>query len=150
MSNLTSTGAKLYISTGLPASENQAGYEALTWIQIKGVTTIAPFGATISNIESKPLETGIVENDKGFRNYGEMSANTIVIPSDLGQIAALEASEGAKQFDEHSFKVEFAGGSARYSQGKVYDFTEDVGSADQTVNGTINIKLNKAITRVNV
>lgn len=152
MSKMTSTGLIFAVSTGLPATEDQAGYEALTFTPVGGVTGVAAFGAAAALVESNPLATGVTEKYKGFINYGSVAVDADYDDTDAGQAimeaAAEDYSTGGAGFDRHSFKVTYQTGAVRYFQGKVFSAPENPGSANSMVTRSMQVEIETAIVRV--
>jgi len=65
MTDKSNIGLTLYGVAGLPATNNTAGFEALTFVQLKGIQTIPVFGITHSNIDVPDTATGLTGGVKG-------------------------------------------------------------------------------------
>lgn len=152
MSKMTSTGCIVEVSAATPATFDETGFAALTYTPIKGITNVLPFGATAANVESTPLETGEVENYKGFINWGSAGFEGDLDPDDAGVQIMIDAVEdnstGGKAFDPHSFKVTYQTGAVRYLYGKVYSATENVGGANSMVTTSMGVNLDRRPVRV--
>lgn len=93
---------KLFIATGKPATFTKAGYEALTWVPVKGVVSIGTIGVTDAIIDVPDLESGFTIGVKGARTGTETAIALREIKGDAGQLAFKEACE---EFVEYSFKI---------------------------------------------
>lgn len=113
---LTNTGTKLYMSTALPATEDAAGYGALTWVEVKGVASVPRLGASATLVSQSDLADGIVRKAHGEVDYGGGSAQYRVITADAGQDALLAAFESKNTI---SFKILRSTGLIEYTQGIV-------------------------------
>lgn len=71
MVSSTSAGTKYAISAGLPATDDAAGYAALTYTTVKGVESIPAFGPQVAVNSFQPLD-GPQEKHKGPVNYGSL------------------------------------------------------------------------------
>lgn len=152
MAKMTSTGLILAVSAAAPATEDAAGYAALTYTTIGGITGVGAFGAAAAMVESNPLATGITEKYKGFVNYGSITVDSDYDPADAGQAILETAVEdigtGGAAYDRHSFKVTYQTGDVRYFQGKVFSVPENPGSTNTMVTRSIQVEIETKIIRV--
>ena len=148
MSKFTSTGCTIGLVASSPATEDEAGYAALSYVQIGETTNIPQFGPTVAVVESNPLESGIVEKFKGFINNGSTSVDFDVDPTDAGQILVGDGVTGADKDTRHSFKIEYSSGDIRYFQGKIFSNSETPGSANSMVSGTAQIEIETNVLKV--
>lgn len=74
-----------WISNSLPATENEAGYEALTWTQVKGIGMAGAPKFAHSLIDVPDLESGITRAVKGMKAGEDTDLNFRFIASDAGQ-----------------------------------------------------------------
>lgn len=151
MSKFTSTGITLSVAAAQPATEDEAGYAALSYTEILGVTNMPAFGATVNVVESRPLKTGVVEKYKGFINYGSVPVDFDIIEGDAGQALVTAGVTGAEKNTRHSFKLTYQVGAltaTRYFQGKFFSDPENPGSADSMVSGSANVEIETAIIKV--
>jgi len=94
--------SKLYIATGVPATFDKAGYEAMTWVQVKGIVSVGTIGVTDAIIDVPDLETGFTKGVKGARTGTDTPVAMREIKADPGQVAFKAACAA---FTEYSFKV---------------------------------------------
>lgn len=145
----TSTGLTLSVVADTPATEDQAGYEALSYIEVGEVVSVSEYGASQEVVNHQPLKTGITEKYKGFTNYGSVAVEMGRVASDAGQQALADGtSGGANDFSEHSFKFEYPSGDVDYFQGKIFGYTKNPGGANSIVSASTNIEINTKITEV--
>jgi hypothetical protein len=149
MAKQTSTGVLLAVVSGLPATEDQAGYEALSWQNIGEVIDLPEYGPTVQVVESNPLATGITEKRNGFINFGSLSLGLELDVEDAGQ-QILEAGVPTPpgQFVPHSFRVTFPDGTVEYYHGGIFSYTRAPGSANSMIGSTVQIEINSKIVRV--
>lgn len=149
---MTSTGATLEVSASLPATEDETGYDALTYTKIGGITNLGAFGASAAVVESNQLDNIITGKYKGQLNQGSMSIDSEYDPEDAGQAIMFTAVEdvttGGAAFDRHSFKLTYQTGDVRYFGGKVFTATENVGGVNAMVAGSLNVEIETVIVRV--
>ena len=148
MGKQTSTGLTVKLSASQPATPDASGYAALTYTEIGEVTNVPSFGPTVAVVESNPLKTGITEKFKGFINNGSTSVDFDVDTEDAGQILLSSGTIGANKDVRHSFVIEYADGSKRYFQGKIFSDSETPGSANSMLTGTAQIEIETEVLKV--
>lgn len=147
MGKITSTGIKFYIAVGKPATEDKAGYEALSWTEVAEVTDLPEYGPNVTVVESQPLATGITEKYPGFSDYGSIALGLDQDISDTGQIALQDSVQIAGKVKPHSYKVEFSNDKVDYWHGGTFSFTTNPGSANSMVSATAQVEINSAVLR---
>lgn len=145
MASLTAAGSALAISAGVPATQDQTGYAALTYTEIGGIDKIGGFGATFAEVPFKPLK-GPEETHKGSPNYGSLQPSMAANDADAGQTLMHTASDN--QTAQYAFKVTRSDGAVRYFQGRVFGMPETIDGADSIVMHTPTIKINTKPIRV--
>ena len=120
---VSGSGSKLYVSSSLPATHDQIGFEALTWVLVKEVSDIGEYGREYDSIEHAPIDTRIVETIKG--NYREGSLPLVIgsVPADPGQVIMLASSEIDTDV---AFKIDRNDGVIDYNIGKVFSYKPSV------------------------
>lgn len=124
----SNTGTTVHISTGIPETYDQAGYEStdIVFTKIGEIETLGPHGANRQIITFTDLETGTIRKMPGSKDYGNMEGTLGNIPLDAGQVIAKAAVEtnthksvmvtkpdGVKHYlDVIVYKFEYAEGSA--------------------------------------
>lgn len=118
MSN-TDIGTTIAIATGVPATFTEAGYEAMTWVNIVGLVSVGEMGDEHETVSVPDLTAGRIRTLKGAAT-GTAIVVTLRAPlsgeTATGQTnakAAATANGGA----EHSFKVTDASGNSDYVSG---------------------------------
>lgn len=146
MAVLTSTETILSVSAASPATFDAAGYAALTWTEVKEVTTIPAYGPTRQVVNHEPLATGVTEKYGGFINFGSVTVDGAYDSADAGQ--NLLRTNVASATDQLSIKIEYQDGSIDYVYGKVFTATKAAGSANSMVATSFQIEFNKPIVEV--
>lgn len=128
-------GSTLYASAALPATNDAAGFEALTWTLVNENTTLPTFGFTHALITADPLTTGITEKVKGMGVGQASDVACELVDADAGQgILRTAARDSAGNM---SFKVGFGSGTANalvagdeviYAQGITHSYREVEGN----------------------
>lgn len=150
MGKQTSTGIVIGCVQGSPASEDAAGYAALTYQTIGEVTNIPDFGATVAVVESNPLVTGITEKYPGFVNFGSVSIEADLDDEDAGQDLATNAvtPDDASFGEVFSFEITYASGAKRYWQARFFSATESPGSSNSMIGMTMNVEIVSKVIKV--
>lgn len=116
-------GKSMYYSTALPATNDAAGFEALTWVKVPGFQSGAQFGFDHADIDVPDLESGITGRLKGagtgaqstlaFRKTADAGQGTLKALADgiqtVGSIKIARGS-GANGALEEGDPVEYAQG----------------------------------------
>lgn len=144
----TTTGILVSIANALPATEDLAGYEGLTFVEIEEALTVPAFGANTDIVTYTPLKDGIVRKAKGAINYGSQSIVTVLDTEGAGQAIVIEASEGTTRRTARAIKLEYPAGEVRYYQVFVMSSEEDPGSDGEMIGFNINVEINSPILRV--
>ena len=109
----TMVGSELAISASLPATDDVAGYAALTYTPIGEVTDNGEMVANAQEITHETVKEGIVKKGKGSKNYGTRPVALALDLNDAGQIICEAA------FDDnapYSFRETWQSGVVVYYQ----------------------------------
>lgn len=148
MAKMTSTGVKLGVVSGLPASVDSTGFAALSFVDVGELVDLPAYGPTVSVIESNPLATGITEKYPGFTNFGSLALGLELDIEDAGQTLLEAGMQIGGVIKPHSFKVEYADGTIEYFHGGIFSYTRAAGSANSMVGSTVNVEINSEVIRV--
>ena len=128
------SGWKLYMCTTPQAADlDQTGFEALTWVQIKGVGNFGETGDKTNILTYDTWDTDVIQKAKGMTDAGSPQIEVERRPTDTGQVALRAAA--ATNFN-YAFKTEgndapneLVGSSPtiRYNRGLVSGPTEPNG-----------------------
>lgn len=136
----TSAGITLAISAALPATNDAAGFEALTDFETVGeIESIGEYGIVYNPITFTALGDRRVRKFKGSYDPGEPGIALAIDRDDTGQLLARTALADDA---DYSFKVTFQDGDIDYYQGKVMSFTTNPSSVDDILMGNMNIGIN--------
>lgn len=141
----TAAGSTLAICAALPATQDAAGFAALTFTDIGGIEKIGTFGANYAKVEFQPLKGG-KQKHKGSPDYGALQPSLALDDSDAGQALLRTASDD--QTGQYAFRVTLPDGAKRYSVGRVFGMPETVDGADSVIMGAPVIELNTKPVRV--
>lgn len=143
---INSAGSGLSVCLTLPATDNAAGYAALTFIEVGEITGIdGEIGRVYDEIEVNNLKQRRKEKRKGPFSEGAPSITTNYAPGDAGQIAMATALE---MDGNVSFEIELSDGTKKYAQGIVLSAPFNIGNVSSITSGTYNIALNTGIVTV--
>lgn len=141
----TAAGSTLAISAGVPATQDAAGYAALTYTEIGGIEKIGTYGATFAKVEFQPLK-GPKQKHKGAPDYGALQPSLAIDDSDAGQ--ALMKTAADDQTGQYAFRVTLADASKRYFQGRNFGMPETVEGSDTVVMANPTVEINTKPIRV--
>ena len=91
-------GTAVAIATGAPATQDKAGFEALTWVVINGIQEAPTFGTTHADIDVVDLGTGFTTGLKGAETGVADSLMFREVVSDAGQAAVLAAARARGEY----------------------------------------------------
>lgn len=142
----TAAGSTLAISAGNPATEDAAGYAALTYTLIGDIEKIGAIGATYAKVEFQPLD-GPKQKHKGSRDNGSLQPSLGHDETDAGQtLLRTAADDGTSAL--YSFEVVYPTGEKRYFQGRVFGYPETVDGADTIVMANPTVEICTDIVKV--
>ena len=153
MTTANQIGLTLYGVAGVPATNDKAGFEALTFVQLKGTQMLPKFGVTHSNIDVSDLGTGFTSGVKGAASGNDSTFTFHGTGADTGiatGIVAANAQSGLYSLkivrgsgtDSGDGPAPVAGDVVQYAQGYLhtYDLNEKDDSSFE--GGTISFKQN--------
>jgi hypothetical protein len=147
MAVLSNRGTSVALSEGVPASQDQIGYEALAFTPLSDVTSGGSLGIEFTEIEHNPIGNEQTQYFKGSFNYGQLTLDGARNLSDAGQIL-LETAGADVTEALYAFKITYQDGSNEYFQGQIFSFKSAVGGADSLVTFNAPVRVNTAIVRV--
>lgn len=146
MGSITAAGTALAISAGAPATQDEAGYAALTWTEIGQIEKIGAIGATTNKVEFQPLK-GPKQKHKGSTDYGSLQPSLAHDDEDAGQTLLRTASEPDNNA-KYSFKATYPDGAIRYWQGRVFGYPETVDGADTIIMAAPTVEIDTKVVKV--
>lgn len=141
----TSAGSTLSISSSLPATYNEAGFEALTYTVVGEITDLGEFGKEYVLVTHVALGNRKTRKFKGSYNNGSLQLQLGRDTSDAGQAALIAAQH---EDDSYSFRVVLQDGASSYFTGKVMSYKTQVGSVDQVTAATCTVELDDDVVEV--
>lgn len=85
-------GTTLKYASGKPATEDQTGYNALTWAEIGGVLSLPQRGDEVEDVSEPTLKDGRVEHFNGAKDGGVLEIPIKFVEGDTGQAAMVTAA----------------------------------------------------------
>lgn len=144
-------GLTMFVADELPATNDSAGFEALTWIPVKGLVTGPALGVTHSAVEIPDLQTGFGLAVKGMGQGIESSLVCRAIANDPGQAKLKELAEAGR--GEASIKVGWGsaagqalddGDPVKYAQGFLHSYRENAATGDSYEGFEVTFRQNAA------
>lgn len=135
-------GTTVRVSTATPATFTEAGYAALSWVEVNGFSNAGEIGDTqeVQNFDS--LKDGRIKY-RGIADPGQIDAAMADLPADPGQVilkAAFAAGRGSAG-ELISIHIEGPDGTGTYAQTMVAGWRRVYGGANdiQMRNATLPI-----------
>ena len=118
-----------YISTTgtAPATNDAAGFAALTWTRWKGIITFPDFTDTEEDVTYAPVDEPVTQHAKGTTTYDGMDVEYVSLPDDAGQIIVATAKAAKTDWN---FKFEMSDGVTIYRRGPVSQLSDMGGDAN--------------------
>lgn len=135
-------GTVVSIATGVPATFDKAGYDALAKVPILNAESIGGFSVTDALIEVPNLQSGFTKAIKGARSGSEVAIPYEGDGTDPGQ-AALKAAADALS-GEYSIIVAKPDGTTSAASGLLYSFQRNDESTSDYEGGSATFRLNYA------
>lgn len=90
----TNAGGKLYVCATPQANNlDRTGFEALTWVEVKGVGSVGEMGVNTNILTYDTWGDDVVRKQKGMSNAGDPPVEVARIPADAGQIILRAAAK---------------------------------------------------------
>ncbi len=141
----TGAGSSIAISVAAPATQDIAGYAALSYTEGGNAEKLGTIGATFTKTEFQPLK-GAKQKLKGSADYGALQPSFALDGADAGQTLFKTAAD-----DEtnalYSFRVTYQSGEKRYFQGRVFGWPETVDGADPVMMATPTVEICTKVVR---
>ena len=143
--SITNIGTTVEVSATLPASDDQAGYELLTWTEVEGVLSMGGFGPTHEILNQTYLKDGIVRKAHGSKNLGDPDLMYSPAEAGAGQGILKTALDSQATI---SIKVSRPSGRVQYCQCIVGGVADDEANANNTTGQTSSIAMSSGYVEV--
>ena len=141
----TGAGSAIAICVAAPATQDIAGYTALTYTEAGNCEKIGTIGATFAKTEFQPLK-GPKQKLKGSADYGSLQPQFALDESDAGQTLFRTAADEETNA-LYSVRVTYQSGAKRYFQGRVFGWPETVDGADPVMMATPTVEICTKVVR---
>jgi len=122
----TDIKSKVWLAQAIPATATLTAFQALSWVQIKGVVSIGSFGFAHAMIEVPDLETGVTIQEKGAETG---QAGPIAFREISGDAGQADVAESVASREWVSLRVDDpTGGKARFYMGHIHSLIPNEGS----------------------
>jgi hypothetical protein len=142
-------GKTIFVSAAAPATNNAAGFAALTWTKVNGLQSAPQLGVSHANIDVPDLQTGFVSGVKGAGTGNDSTAAFRMVPADAGQVIVRTAANAGGDAGTLSIKIVKGSGAAQapvtgdpvqYATGYAHSYIENQ-PTDTTFEGfSVNFK----------
>lgn len=131
-------GCTVAITASSPATEDQAGYEALTWTTITGITEIPELSRNANDNTLTLLATGVTQHYNGARGVNPFDLPYVYDASDAGQDLVRSNYNGAA---EVSIRIDYTNSAVvEYVQAVLGNLRTSAATADGYHGETINVR----------
>lgn len=150
MSVQSTAGTLLEVSIAQPATQDAAGYSALSYTVVGEITDLGEYGQDGNLITYQSIPTRLDQKLKGSINAGSQALQLGRDITDAGQaILKAAATNGDATVDTNlSFKITYKDGSVDYYQALVMSYMNSLGNSNQVTAATCNVELNTNIVEV--
>lgn len=138
MSLGTVAGTTIGISAVIPATFDEAGYEALTFTNIGNIEDGGEHGREYAEVTFNPIDTRGTRKYKGSFNEGTKTLS-VAYNSDDGGMALLKTALASDA--DFSFEVAYPDGDIDWFQAKVMSLKKATGGVDSMRMATINLSI---------
>lgn len=130
----TNAASKIYVcATAQNTDLDQTGYEALTWVEIKGIGNLGEAGTTTNILNYPTWSETVIQKAKGLSDAGSPTLEVARLPSDAGQ-DVLRTAAAVGNNNNYAFKIlrsdgtTSTNGTVIYNRGMVAGPTRPNGS----------------------
>ena len=144
-------GKTIYVAEAIPATNNAAGFEALTWVKVDGVQTLPQLGVSHADIAIPDLQTGFTAGVKGAGTGNDSTMTFRKVDADAGQEDVRGLADAGGTGGNGSIKIVKGSGAnqapatgdpVQYAQGYLHSYIEIQGD-DSTHEGfSVNFRQN--------
>lgn len=135
---VTFAGTTIGISAGVPATYNEAGFDALSYTNIGEITTAPGSGGKkFTDVAYSTLDDRATKHLKGTSDQAEQSIAVIDDLTDAGQTLADAALDSD---NEYAFKITYNNGDVAYFQALVTGYEGDGGDSNAIRQSTITFR----------
>ena len=138
-------GGTLSVSTAAPATDDETGFEALTYTEVGRVTNIGMLGDVHEPLSETYLKSGRTDREKGAADGGETEVTCTGDRTDAGQVLIEAGANGAQSDTEHTFRLTLKNGKSKYWKALIANLRERDVSANSRQGFTFTMFINSQI-----
>ena len=155
MTTTSHIGKRLFVAAALPATNNEMGFDALTWVEVVGVQVLPQLGVSHANIDVPDLASGFTRGLKGASTGNDSTMTVRKISGDAGQTSVRTLANSGGLSGVGSIKIVKASGAltngvpavvvgdpVQYAQGYFHSYLETQGDTTTHEGFTVNFKQN--------
>ena len=126
----THLGKQVFVAAGIPATNDDAGFEALTWVRVNGFVGGLQLGFEANNVDIPDLAEGVTLGAKGMRSGNDSTASFRNVASDTGQTNVkgyandTSSAHSVKVVSANAGVAAEAGDAVQYAQGYFHSLLE--------------------------
>jgi hypothetical protein len=146
-------GKTLYVAEGLPDTNDAAGFEDMTWVQVKGIQTLPVLGVSHAGIDVPDLATGFTSSVKGAATGRDTTFTYRNIDADPGQedvegLAEDAQGEGCVKIvtgsgtDTGDGPAPVDGDEVKYAQGYFHSYEPNQGTDSSFEGASVSFRQN--------
>lgn len=152
MSTRNHIGKSIFFSATLPATNDAAGFEALTWTELEHPQTLPQFGITHANIDVEDLKSGFTKGVKGAASGVDSQGSCRIVGSELATGQATFAALCKAAGGNVALKIGTGSGASGalvaddpvvYAQGYVHSYQENQATVSAYEGFVYNFKQNE-------
>ena len=141
----TTAGSTISLVNALPATYDQVGFEALTYVEVGEITNLGEFGKEYTLVTHNPIADRRTRKRKGSYDQGSLSLEMARVVSDAGQVLLLD---GQDLDNSHSFKIVLQDGTALYFTAQIMSFKTTLGDVDSITSASCEVQIDSDIVEV--
>jgi hypothetical protein len=145
MAIMTTAGSTLGVSATLPATNDAAGFGALTFTNVGEITNLGEFGKVYNLVSFVDIGNRRTRKLKGSYNNGSMQLQMARDTSDAGQQELLTALASDASY---AFCVTLQNGTKEYFTAKVMDYKTNLGGVDTVSAASTTLEIDSDIVEV--
>jgi hypothetical protein len=143
----TVAGTTFGISATVPATFDEAGYEALTFTTIGSIEDGGEHGREFAEVTFNPIDTRGTRKFKGSFNEGSKTLSIAYDSSDAG-MALLKLALNSDS--DYSFEVTYPNGDIDWFQAKVMTLTKATGTVDSMRMASVTLSITTSVGGVGI
>jgi hypothetical protein len=141
----TSAGTTVGVSAAAPATYDDTGFAALTFIDVGEISDVGEFGREYALVTFNSLGNRGTQKRKASFNEGALPMTLGRLPGDAGQTLLIAGRDSDLSY---SFKITLQDTTILYFSAQIMSYTTNVGSTDQIVGASVNVEIDGNVIEV--